>query len=71
MLKLEEATIRPCTVPYDEAKNRGCTELGNPNSRGCEELVLVYRLSGCVSEKDHVDLNETTTVGAANLNIKK
>ena len=65
MLKLEEATVRACTVPEDEAKSRVCTEWGKPEGRECEELVLVYRPSGCVREKNGIDLNEETTVTAS------
>jgi hypothetical protein len=71
LLRLEEAKIRKCTVSEDEAKGRDCTELGDVKSRECEELVLVYRLSGCVREKNEVDLNETTLVGAESADIKK
>ena len=67
LLRLEEATVRVCTVPDDEAKSRGCTELGESKGRECEELVLVYRPSGCIREKNEVDLNEVTTVRAASL----
>jgi hypothetical protein len=62
LLRLEEAKIRVCTVPDDEAKSRGCTELNKAKGRECEELVLVYRPSGCIREKNEVDLNETITV---------
>jgi hypothetical protein len=58
LLRLNEAKVRMCTVLDDEAKSRGCTELGE-----CEELVLVYRPFGCVKEKNEVNLNEMTTVG--------
>jgi hypothetical protein len=57
LLRLNEAKVRKCTLPKDEAKLRGCTETGE-----CEELVLVYRPFGCIREKDEVDLNEMTTV---------
>ena len=59
LLRLNEAKVIMCTVPDDEAKDRGCTELSE-----CEELVLVYRPFGCIKEKDEVDLNETTTVSS-------
>ena len=59
LLRLNEAKVRMCTVPDDEAQSRGCTERGE-----CEELVLVYRPFGCIKEKDDVDLNEVTTVGS-------
>ena len=65
LLRLEEATVRACTVPEDEAKGRMCTELGKPEGKECEELVLVYRPSGCVREKNEVDLTEETTVTAS------
>jgi hypothetical protein len=64
LLRLEKATVRPCTLPDGEAKNRNCTELGKAESRKCEELVLVYRPSGCVREKTNLDLNEMTTIKA-------
>jgi len=64
LLRLEEATVRACTVPENDAKSRMCTELGKPEGRACEELVLVYRPSGCVREKNEVDLTEETTVTA-------
>jgi hypothetical protein len=67
LLRLEEAKVRVCTVPDDEAKSRGCNELGKAEGRECEELVLVYRPSGCVREKNEVDLNEMTTVKAESL----
>jgi hypothetical protein len=62
LLRLEEATIRKCTLSDDEAKNRNCTELGKAKGRECEELVLIYRPSGCVREKISLDLNELTTI---------
>ena len=64
LLRLDKATVRPCSAPEDEAKSRACTELGKTKCRECEELVLVYRPIGCVREKDKVDLNETATVKA-------
>jgi hypothetical protein len=54
-------------VPEDEAKSRMCTELGKAKGRECEELVLVYRPSGCVREKNEVDMDEVTTVRAASV----
>ena len=57
LLRLNEAKVRECTLPDDEAKLRGCTESGE-----CEELVLVYRPFGCIREKDEINLNEMTTV---------
>jgi hypothetical protein len=62
LLRLEDAKVRACSVPEGEAQNRECTELGKAEGRGCEELVLVYRPSGCIREKYAVDLNETVTV---------
>ena len=64
LLRLEEAKVRTCTLPDEQAKNRACTEVGKAKNRECEELVLVYRPSGCIREKSQVDLNETTTVKA-------
>lgn len=71
LLRLEKATIRTCTVPEDEVKSRMCTELGKLEGRVCEELVLVYRPSGCVREKNEVDLNDETTVTAASIERTK
>lgn len=65
LLRLEEATIRKCTLCDDEARNRDCTELDKAKGRECEELVLIYRPSGCVREKISLDLDELTTVKAA------
>jgi hypothetical protein len=59
LLRLNEAKIRVCTVPDDEANNRGC-----PGLRECEELVLVYRPFGCIKEKNKVDLNEMETINS-------
>jgi len=67
LLRLEDATVRTCTVPEDDAKGRKCTELCKDNGRECEELVLVYRPSGCIREKNEVDLDEETTVRAGNI----
>ncbi len=67
LLKLEEATVRACTVPENEAKSRMCTELGKPEGRACEELVLVYRPNGCIREKDEIDLNQETTIVATGI----
>jgi hypothetical protein len=64
LLRLEEAKIRGCTLPDGEAQSRGCTELGKVEGRGCEELMLVYRPSGCIREKNEVNLDETITVKA-------
>jgi hypothetical protein len=57
LLRLNEAKVRVCTVPDDEAKSRGCTAFGE-----CEELVLIYRPFGCIKEKDEINLNEMITV---------
>jgi len=62
LLRLEQAEVKGCSVPDDEAKDRGCTELGKAEGRECEELVLVYRPSGCIREKTEIDLDEMTTV---------
>ena len=62
LLKLQEASVKTCSVPDEEAKSRGCTELGRAEGRECEELVLVYRPSGCIREKNEVNLDETVTV---------
>jgi hypothetical protein len=59
LLRLNEAKVRMCTVPDDEANNRGCSGL-----RECEELVLVYRPFGCIKEKNEVDLNEMATINS-------
>ena len=64
LLKLDKATVRTCSLPEDEAQERSCPEMGKPEGRACEELVLVYRPSGCVREKSEVDLTEETTVAA-------
>ena len=62
LLRLEEAEVRACSVPDDEAKGRGCKELGKAEGRECEELVLVYRPGGCIREKEEVNLDETITI---------
>ena len=67
LLRLEKATVRGCSVPEDEANCRGCTELGKAEGRACEELVLIYRPSGCVRDKNEVDLDEVTTVRGAGI----
>jgi len=64
LLRLEEANVRGCSVAEAEAQNRACTELGKAEGRECEELVLVYRPSGCIREKTEIDLGEMTTVKA-------
>jgi hypothetical protein len=64
LLRLDKATVKTCSLPEDEAKSRSCTELGKPAGRACEELILVYRPSGCVKETEEVDLDEVTTVAA-------
>jgi hypothetical protein len=66
LLRLNEAKVRKCTLNDDEAKLRGCTEIGE-----CEELVLIYRPFGCIREKDEVDLNEMTTVKPEATIVKK
>jgi hypothetical protein len=67
LLKLDKATVKTCSVSEDEAQSRMCTELGKPEGRSCEELVLVYRPSGCVRETSEIDLDEVTTVSAASV----
>ena len=62
LLRLDEAKVRACSVPDSQAKGRSCTELGKAEGRECEELVLVYRPSGCIREKNEVNLDETVTV---------
>jgi hypothetical protein len=69
LLRLEKASVRTCSLPEEEAKSRMCTELGKTKGRECEELILVYRPSGCVREKNEVDLDEMTTVTAATTQI--
>lgn len=64
LLRLDKATVRTCSLSEDEAKIRSCPELTQPISIRCEELVLVYRPSGCVKETSEVDLDEVTTVAA-------
>ena len=64
LLRLDKAIVKTCSLPEDEAQNRACTELGKPEGRSCEELVLVYRPSGCVKETNEIDLDEFTTVAA-------
>jgi hypothetical protein len=71
LLRLDKATIKVCTVPEEEAKSRGCTELGQTKGRECEQLVLVYRPAGCIREKNEIDLNEVTTVRAENVEEQK
>jgi hypothetical protein len=62
LLRLEEAKVKMCSVPDEEAKSRACTELDKGEGRECEELILVYRPSGCIREKNEVNLDETGTV---------
>ena len=64
LLKLDKATVKTCSLPEDEAQSRSCPELEKPEGRACEELVLVYRPSGCVREKSEIDLDDVTTVSA-------
>ncbi len=64
LLRLDKATVRTCSLSEDEAEGRVCTELNKPEGRECEELVLVYRPSGCVKETSEVDLDEVTTISA-------
>ena len=59
LLRLNDAKVRVCTVPDDEAKSRGCTGLGE-----CEELLLVYRPFGCIKEKEKINPDETTIVSS-------
>ncbi len=69
LLRLEEAKIRECSVPDEEAKSRGCEELGKAEGRGCEELMLVYRPVGCIREENEVNLDEMVTVKAEMKNV--
>jgi hypothetical protein len=71
LLRLEKATVRGCSLSEAEAEGRGCSELGKANGRVCEELVLIYRPSGCVREKSEVDLDEVTTVKASSVEAAK
>jgi hypothetical protein len=64
LLKLDKATVKTCSLPEDEAQSRSCPELGKPEGRACEELVLVYRPSGCVREESEIDLDDVTTISA-------
>lgn len=67
IVKIGRSQSESISVPDDKAIDRGCTELGKAEGRECEELVLVYRPSGCIREKNEVDLNETITVKAGNV----
>jgi len=71
LLKLDKATVRTCSLPEDEAQERSCPEMGKPEGRACEELILVYRPSGCVKETEEVDLDEVTTIAAEVLTTEK
>ena len=71
LLKLDKATVRICSLPEAEAEGRSCPELGKPQSRSCEELILVYRPSGCVKETEEVDLDAVTTVAEEILTIDR
>jgi hypothetical protein len=71
LLRLDKATVRTCSLTYEDAEGRSCPELGNPEGRACEELILVYRPSGCVKEAEEIDLDEVTTVAAEVLTIEK
>ena len=64
LLRLDKATVKTCSLSKDEAQGRSCPELSKPEGRTCEELVLVYRPSGCVKETEEVDLDEVTTIAA-------
>ena len=69
LLKLDKATVKTCSLPEDEAQSRSCPELEKPEGRACEELVLVYRPSGCVREKSEIDLDDVTTVSAESAKV--
>jgi hypothetical protein len=71
LLKLDKATVKTCSLLEDEAQNRACTELDNFEGRSCEELILVYRPSGCVKETEEVDLDAVTTVASEILTTDK
>lgn len=71
LLRLEEAKVRGCSVSNDEAKDRGCTEQGKTEGRECEELLLVYRPSGCVKEKEEINLDEMIIVKRASLDASR
>ena len=71
LLRLDKATVRTCSLPEAEAEGRSCPELSKSEGRPCEELVLVYRPSGCVKETEEVDLDEVTTIAAEVLTTEK
>jgi hypothetical protein len=71
LLKLDKATVKTCSLPEDEAQSRSCTELSKPEGRTCEELILVYRPSGCVKETEEIDLDAVTTIAAEVLTTEK
>ncbi len=71
LLKLDKATVRTCSLPDNEAQDRSCPEMGKPQGRECEELVLVYRPSGCVKETEEIDLDAVTTIAAEVLTTEK
>ena len=71
LLKLDKATVKTCSLSEDEALSRSCPEFGKPEGRACEELILVYRPSGCVKETEEVDLDEVTTIAAEVLTTEK
>ena len=71
LLRLDKVTVRTCSLSEDEAQSRACAEFGKPEGKPCEELVLVYRPSGCVKETDEVDLDEVTTIAAEVLTTEK
>ena len=71
LLRLDKVTVRTCSLSEDEAQGRSCSELGKPEGRACEELVLVYRPNGCVKETEEVDLDEVTTVASEVLTTEK
>lgn len=64
LLRLDKATVKTCSLPEDEAQSRSCPEIRKPGGRACEELILVYRPSGCVKETEEIDLDEVTIVAA-------
>ena len=64
LLKLDKATVKKCSLSEDEAEARSCPEIGKQEGRTCEELILVYRPSGCVKETEEINLDEVTTIAA-------
>jgi CBS domain-containing protein len=71
LLRLDKAKVRVCSLSNEEAKDRGCKEQDKTEGRECEEIVLVYRPSGCVREKEEINLDETTTVKRDSLYTSK